>query len=769
MEYGSMSIQQLQSGRWLNWGIRFFLTAALTASQTAGGYAPFALGCIAAAGPGADGAAALLGGVTGALLFLDFQQVLALAAVGILILTAATAFRDTAFLQKPWVLPVLAAGMVLAVGGIYVLQSLDPLSHAAPCAAASALTGVSAHFFTRLFEPEEDRLAPEGLLFLGAALTLALGDLTILNVSVGRVLLCALLAYTAYDQGPMTGVTAGLGLGLITDLSAGTSGLFTAAYGVAGLCAAKCRRRSIAALAFFSGAAVAMLTSREELALTLALGDLTILNVSVGRVLLCALLAYTAYDQGPMTGVTAGLGLGLITDLSAGTSGLFTAAYGVAGLCAAKCRRRSIAALAFFSGAAVAMLTSREELAQTLLLETVAGSLLFLALPRRIFGGKRLLRETAPDTTQRTALKTHLNRAAEALRELYDSMSRTPPPQEENPAVIFDRAAEKVCRGCALCELCWQKEYTATFNALNDATPYLLERGKAKAKDFPVHFADRCIHLSELLQAINGELSAFLLRKQYRRQLEETRRSAKGQYAQMSDLLTAAAAGLSGAAPAFGEIPACVIGAALRPKEGEMVCGDTMEAFRTDSGLWCLLLADGMGSGDAARRESSLTCRLLRQFLEADIQPEAALTTLNSAMALRGAETGSFTTVDLCVLKGSEATFYKFGAAPSYLKKNGAVRRITGSSLPVGLRGTPAAPDITTVTLEPGSFAVMISDGVADPSRDEWLQDLLAGWGGDDPQTLANLILSESIRRERLQDDCAVQVLYRLPESEQPV
>ena len=87
----------------------------------------------------------------------------------------------------------------------------------------------------------------------------------------------------------------------------------------------------------------------------------------------------------------------------------------------------------------------------------------------------------------------------------------------------------------------------------------------------------------------------------------------------------------------------------------------------------------------------------------------------------------------------------------------------------MGLRGTPAAPDITTVTLEPGSFAVMISDGVADPSRDEWLQDQLAGWGGDDPQTLANLILSESVRRERLQDDCAVQVLYRLPESEQPV
>ena len=151
---------------------------------------------------GADGAAALLGGVTGALLFLDFQQVLALAAVGIFDPDCRHGVPRHCLSAKALVLPVLAAGMVLAVGGIYVLQSLDPLSHAAPCAAASALTGVSAHFFTRLFEPEEDRLAPEGLLFLRAALTLALGDLTILNVSVGRVLLCALLAYTAYDQVP---------------------------------------------------------------------------------------------------------------------------------------------------------------------------------------------------------------------------------------------------------------------------------------------------------------------------------------------------------------------------------------------------------------------------------------------------------------------------------------------------------------------------------------------------------------------------------------
>ena len=75
-------------------------------------------------------------------------------------------------------------------------------------------------------------------------------------------------------------------------------------------------------------------------------------------------------------------------------------------------------------------------------------------------------------------------------------MNRTARSTEENPAVIFDRAAERVCRGCALCGLCWQKEYTATFNAMNDATPLMLERGRVMAKDFPVYFSSRCITLT---------------------------------------------------------------------------------------------------------------------------------------------------------------------------------------------------------------------------------------------------------------------------------
>ena len=674
MVTGTITLERARTVRLLENGIRFFLTAALTASQTPGDFAPFALGCVAAAG--AAGGISLAGAAMGALLFLPFEKALPFLAEALLILTCTTAFRDTKLANKPLFSPLVAGGMVLAVGGIYAVQSLSPAEHLAACIAAAGLTGVSAWFLEHLLREDAAR-RQEGLLFLAAALLLALQDVAILDISLGRTLLSALLLYIAYERGTLAGASAGLGLGLVTDLCAGSGG------------------------------------------------------------------------------------------------GLFTAGFGLAGLAAGSRMggHRMAASACCLGAAAVSLLPSGEALAHPFLMEVAVGTGLFLLLPRRAFGGKRVRRVQPSETAVSKRLKEQMLKTAAALRDLYDCMGRgSQPVNDENPAVIFDRAAEKVCRECGLCNLCWQKEYTGTFNALNDATPFLLERGRVMQKDFPGYFTERCIHFSEFIIAVNGELSAFLLRRQYRRQLEETRRSAQGQYAQLSELLTATAAGL-GETDVFGAGGSVRVGAAIRAKDGESVCGDTVVSFRTEAGRWCLLLADGMGSGEPARKESALTCRLLRQFLEAGIEPEAALKTLNAAMALRGAETGSFTTVDLCICDSSagEAVFYKYGAAPSYIKKGGVVRRITGGSLPVGLRGAPALPDVTRMALEPGSFALLISDGVADTDRDDWLQDLLTGWQGDDPQVLADLVLAESVRRERLRDDCGVQVLYLPPERKKSV
>ncbi len=356
-------------------------------------------------------------------------------------------------------------------------------------------------------------------------------------------------------------------------------------------------------------------------------------------------------------------------------------------------------------------------------------------------------------------LKSQLTRRRQCCGPLRQYGPGAPVSSEENPAIIFDRAAEKVCRGCALCELCWQKEYTGTFNALNDATPYLLERGRSCPRTFP---------------GISRTGASIC------RTFHGGERGADGDFC--SGASTGGgwrrAAGRPGAStPSSASSPPPPPGWATGrcrgrclptgwerpcgPRRGRAPAGDTVVSFETETGLLCLLLADGMGCGEAARKESTLACRLVRQFLEAGIEPEAALKTLNAAMSLRSAETGSFTTIDLLTCRPripARAAFYK-SSGGAQLSEKGAM---SGGS-PAGrcLRDFEALRRRRRdrVTLAPGSFAVLISDGVADPSRDEWLQDLLAGWGGG-PQVLAGLILKESIQREALADDCGIQVLY---------
>ncbi|MBQ8851046.1 MAG: stage II sporulation protein E, partial [Oscillibacter sp.] len=139
MRYGQITWEREQSARWLSWGIRFFLTAALTASQTPGEHAPFALGFLAAAGPGAEGMAALLGAGAGAVLFLEFEDALAFLATAVLIYTSAVALRGTRLPDRPWFRPLTGAGLFFAVRMIYITQALSPLDQVAPCVAAAVL------------------------------------------------------------------------------------------------------------------------------------------------------------------------------------------------------------------------------------------------------------------------------------------------------------------------------------------------------------------------------------------------------------------------------------------------------------------------------------------------------------------------------------------------------------------------------------------------------------------------------------------------------
>ena len=190
-------------------------------------------------------------------------------------------------------------------------------------------------------------------------------------------------------------------------------------------------------------------------------------------------------------------------------------------------------------------------------------------------------------------------------------------------------------------------------------------------------------------------------------------------------------------------------GVAARRKNGETVSGDAGTYFKRPDGKLYLLLCDGMGSGPDANRESTLAVRLLEQLIQAGVEARRALTTLSSALALRGEETGGFTTVDLLQLDlfTGEGELYKLGAAPTYIKKGRDVQRLSGKSLPAGLaEGEASALDQFSLRLSPGDCVLMASDGVADRLDDAWLRERFAAFDGESPKDLARDLVTHDLK-----------------------
>jgi stage II sporulation protein E len=525
-------------------------------------------------------------------------------------------------------------------------------------------------------------------------------------------------------------------------------------------------------------------------------------------------------------------------DVAGGGAPFYSMAFAVSGLVTGVCRGRPrlAAALAFVLTDGVAVLWTWDNgLQLSILYEVFFASVLFLLLPEPPL--RRLGLLLSPPEARTGALQAQryvqarLEGTAAAFRSLSDTLRssfRAPAPNEENNAVVFDRAADRVCRGCTLRACCWERDYVSTFNALNDASLVMMDRGRAEGADFPTYFSSRCLHFPAFLAAVNQELSALLSRRQYAARLQENRGAVCRQYAQLSSLLSSAALELGQelmpdpvrekrlrrrlgelglecdaavyydeaghlrlelAGPGCGRLAAAEeleriatlmgvplrlesqnsrrlvlaqaepllaqAGVAAQKKDGQPVSGDAGTWFKAPDGNLYLILCDGMGSGPAARQESTLAVRLLEQFLQAGVAPEQALRTLNTALALREEAEYAFTTIDLLRLDlftGAGAV-YKLGAAPTYIKKGSVVSRITGSALPAGLADSDAAaPDITPLHLEVGDCVLLVSDGIAGGQSDQWIRDALADFDSGSPRELA-LQLLRSVPEDAAPDD----------------
>ena len=450
------------------------------------------------------------------------------------------------------------------------------------------------------------------------------------------------------------------------------------------------------------------------------------------------------------------------------------------------------------------------------------------------------LRGGSGESGLRRYVAARVGGVAHAYQQLHDTASQAASTTENDADVakVFDRAADRVCCRCKLQQECWTRRALDTFNVMNDVTRRIHARGRLLPEDFPPYFRDRCVHLHEYTEVVNGELRLRAYRQRMQEMLQENRTVLWEQYADFAQVLTNVSRELDssyGADPlaeqrlirwlrtigveadaavfreSTGRLRVTIDSRYLRPllelpdfldklsatlgvrlcmpenaarddslllleaeplavsvgiasmrKKGETVSGDRGTYFKTDAGQLCVILSDGMGCGETAADGSISTVGMLEEFLRSGVSPALAMKLLNSAMLLRDGENWGYATVDLMCMNlfTGEADFYKYGAAPTYVKSGGTLKKLRCTSFAPGLeQESGKAPDELHMHLKPGSVAVIASDGVVSDGHDDWLRKLLSDSDDGDMKTLAGSVVRAAIREYGRSDDMTAMAL----------
>ncbi len=208
------------------------------------------------------------------------------------------------------------------------------------------------------------------------------------------------------------------------------------------------------------------------------------------------------------------------------------------------------------------------------------------------------------------------------------------------------------------------------------------------------------------------------------------------------------------------------VGFASKAKDGEKKCGDSIGFINTDSKIFYAVLSDGMGSGEAAQKESQDAINLMEKFIRAGFDSDTAVRLINSSLLLKSSR-DSFSTVDLCKCDLSDAliTFTKLGSACSYIKSDGKISNISGYSLPAGiLKDIEIENHYLSVNTD--TLIVMLSDGIGDiaiknKDMDGWIEKELSNITTDNPQIIASQLMKKAVKLQngRVHDDMTVIVI----------
>ena len=716
---------------------------------------PFGVAMTARAGGGLGGLMCLLGASAGYAVTGGISWALRYMAALVLTYTAAFLCRETAASRRVWFMPAAAAGTMALTGALNMIGRPVVLAGAVNLGSEVMITALSAYLFIMALAPgvpmrESDELRRDaGGVLLLCCLLMALSRVTLFHtVCVGRVLAVWCVMAASFGGGAAAGAFVGVVTGFAMDLSAAGTAFFSVCYSFAGLMAGALKRQG--RLLF--------------LLLYLVANTLSVLwHWGMAE---CIPAMYEAFAASVFFLVTPARVL-TMAEASVRRTGSGT---GEAGL------RRYTA-------------ERTRELAQAF---------------RELF---ETVQRSAESTSNDGDIATIYDRAAEAVcascpqkercwqREYMDTLNML----NDATAAVRTRGRmepgdlpERFRENCPSADsftsavnmelraMTYRQQLKARLEenrlAAYGQYRYLAGVLEALAEDLRETEGSDPLAERRLLRYLNGkdlDARAAVFRSpggRLRAVVESARLpqlfKEENYLDEISDTMgvrmcrPAAENRESGRMVLLEAEPLAVsVGVAAMKKAGEPVSGDRGTYFKTEQGVLCVLLSDGMGSGESAARESIGVVRILERFLRSGVEPATAMKLLNSVMLLKNGDNWGYATVDLmCIdLFTGQTGFYKYGAAPSYIRSGRTVRRVRGAAMAAGiLAGEGEAPDAVRMRLKPGGVALIASDGVVGPEDDRWIRQMLLDYDGSDTRALARNVIRTAGEKYGYSDDMTV-------------
>ncbi|MFP4698329.1 MAG: stage II sporulation protein E [Eubacteriales bacterium] len=102
---------------------------------------------------------------------------------------------------------------------------------------------------------------------------------------------------------------------------------------------------------------------------------------------------------------------------------------------------------------------------------------------------------------------------------------------------IFDEVAEKVCKSCSMCALCWEKEFYDTYKASFSILSAAEKKGHIQNSDVPKEFVNKCIRIDDFVMTTNRLFELFKNNLSWHNKIVESRELVSEQLTGMANII----------------------------------------------------------------------------------------------------------------------------------------------------------------------------------------------------------------------------------------